>query len=204
MDYRPLDITVISANGLENFLFFFRMRVYVVVSLMNGKSIVEKKTHTSHGRNPKWNHRIKFPVEESAINTTTLLFVLRQHRFWGDKDIGEVSIPVCELLEMNQGSGNTEHVVDYQVQSVRGKPVGTFTFSHQFRDKVVPAKDSTRTSGSYHPPGPTYMMNQQGMPGYPYPSPPGYVNYPGATQYGGVWYPPTTPPGGYPYPPPPQ
>ncbi|MFS7964258.1 putative C2 domain-containing protein [Helianthus anomalus] len=112
-NYRPLDITVISATGLDNFLYFFRMRVYVVVSLLNGNSVVEKKTHSTHGRNPKWNHRIKFPVEEKAIHTTTLLFVLRQHRICGDKDIGEVSIPVSELLEANPSG--SEKVVDYQV-----------------------------------------------------------------------------------------
>nr|XP_043639476.1 protein SRC2 homolog [Erigeron canadensis] len=206
MDYRPLDITVISANGLNNFWFFFRMRVYVVVSLINGKSTVEKKTHSSRGRNPKWNHRVKFPVEESAINTSTLLFVLRQNRFWGDKDIGEVSIPVRELLEAN---GSSEHVVDYQVQSVRGKSVGTFTFSHQFKEKVYPARDNARTSGSSHPPGTSsYMTNQQqGVPAYPqgpYSQAPGYVNYPpGGGAYGVGWYPPppTTPPNGYAYPP---
>jgi len=199
MDYRPLDITVISASGLDNFLCFFRMRVYVVVSLMNGNSTVEKKTHSTHGPNPKWNHRIKFPVQEKAINTTTLLFVLKQHRIFGCKDIGEVSIPVHELLETNPGSGTTEHVVDYQVQSMRGKSKGTFTFSHQFKEKLLPARDGTGTSGSNHPPGPTYMINQQGMTGYPYHSPQGYINYPGTPQYGGAWYPPATPPGGYAY-----
>ncbi|CAI9291474.1 unnamed protein product [Lactuca saligna] len=184
MDSRPLDITVISASGLDNFLLVFKMKVYVVVSLINGKSVIEKKTHMSNGRNPRWNHRIKFPVEESAIQTSTLLFVLRQHRMLGDKDIGEVSIPVRELLETNSGYGSTEHEVDYQVQSTRGKCKGT-----------------------------TYMVNQQGMPAYPQQpystTPPGYVNYPcgpAPPQYGGTWYPPpgTTPPGTYPYPPPPQ
>ncbi|GJX57117.1 RNA-directed DNA polymerase, eukaryota [Tanacetum coccineum] len=186
---------------LEGVFYIAWMRVYVVVSLMNGNSIVEKKTHSTHGPNPKWNHRIKFPVEEKAINTTTLLFVLKQHRIFGAKDIGEVSIPVHELLETNPGSGTTEHVVDYQVQSVRGKSKGTFTFSHQFKEKLLPNRDGTGTSGSNHPPGPTYMINQQGMTGYPYHSPQGYVNYPGAPQYGGAWYPSTTPPGGYAYPP---
>ncbi|KAL8226410.1 hypothetical protein R6Q57_016242 [Mikania cordata] len=194
--YRPLDITVISATGLDNFMFFIRMRVYVVVSLLNGDSVVEKKTHSSHGRNPRWNHRMKFPVEESAIHTTTLLFVLRQHRMYGDKDIGEVSIPVSELLEMNPGG--SEHLVDYQVQSVRGKTVGTFTFSHQFRDKVCPARDA---AGSSHPPATAYINNQQGVPAYYQPPYSSYANYP-APQYGtGVgWYHPTTPPP-YPYPP---
>uniref|UniRef100_A0A251U8D2 Putative C2 domain-containing protein n=1 Tax=Helianthus annuus TaxID=4232 RepID=A0A251U8D2_HELAN len=193
-NYRPLDITVISATGLDNFLYFFRMRVYVVVSLLNGNSVVEKKTHSTHGRNPKWNHRIKFPVEEKAIHTTTLLFVLRQHRICGDKDIGEVSIPVSELLEANPSG--SEKVVDYQlVQSMRGKSVGTFTFSHQFRENVCPARDAT---GSSHPPA---NNHQQGnIPAYQ--QPPAYANYP-APQYGtGVgWYHPTGPPGGYQYPP---
>ncbi|KAI7726418.1 hypothetical protein M8C21_027356 [Ambrosia artemisiifolia] len=195
--YRPLDITVISATGLNHFLFFLRMRVYVVVSLLNGNSVVEKKTHASNGRNPKWNHRIKFPIEEKAIHTTTLLFVLRQQRVCGDRDIGEVSIPVSELLESNPSG--SEHVVDYQVQSMRGTSIGTFTFSHQFREKVCPARDAT---GSPNPSAMTYTNNQQGIPVYQ--QSPGYPNYP-APQYGtGVgWYNPTTPvpPGGYPYPP---
>ncbi|XP_024977100.1 protein SRC2-like [Cynara cardunculus var. scolymus] len=189
MDYRPLDITVISASVLENLLFFFKVKVYVVVSLINGKSIIEKKTHSSHGRNPKWNHRIKFSVQESAIQTSTLLFVLRQHRLFGDKEIGEVSIPVRELLETNSDSGTMEHVVDYQVQSIRGKSKGTFTFSHQFRERV-PA-DQTVVTGSSHPP----PVNQQGMmPAYPqssYSATPGYYL---ATQYGGAWYQHTTTP----------
>ncbi|XP_076901313.1 protein SRC2 homolog [Bidens hawaiensis] len=189
-NHSPLDITVISASGLKNFFLFFRMKVYVVVSLINGNSIVEKKTHSARGRNPKWNHRVKFPVEESAIETTTLLFVLRQRRAWGDKDIGEVSIPVRELLETT--SGGSEHVVDYQVQSMRGKAVGTFTFSHQFREKASMAQDG----GSVHPPTTTYQGVQV------YHQPPGYANYPSA-QYGTrqAWYPPTNQPGGYPYPP---
>lgn len=173
------------------------MRVYVVVSLLNGNSVVEKKTHASNGRNPKWNHRIKFPIEEKAIHTTTLLFVLRQQRVCGDRDIGEVSIPVSELLESNPSG--SEHVVDYQVQSMRGTSIGTFTFSHQFREKVCPAQDAT---GCPNPSAMTYTNNQQGVPVYQ--QSPGYPNYP-SPQYGtGVgWYNPTTPvpPGGYPYPP---
>ncbi|XP_071694302.1 protein SRC2-like [Rutidosis leptorrhynchoides] len=144
----------------------------------------------------------KFPVEDSAINTTNLLFVLRQRRFWGDKNIGEVSIPVRELVELDTHSGTSEHVVDYQVKTVRGKSVGTFTFSHQFIEKPFPARDSTGTSGSNHPPGPAYMIIQQGMPGYQSPystTPQGYVNYLRAG-YGNGWYPQTTPPGGYAYP----
>ncbi|KAI3820390.1 hypothetical protein L1987_07936 [Smallanthus sonchifolius] len=198
-NYSPLDITVISATGLKNIFLFFRMKVYVVVSLINGNTIIEKKTHSSRGRNPKWDHRVKFPVEESAIPTTTLLFVLRQRRIWGDKDIGEVSIPVEELLETN--SGSSEHVVDYQVRSVRGKSVGTFTFSHRFREKISPAQDATGRTSSSHPPVTTHMSNQQGVPTYH--QTPGYGNYPGGAQYGtgAAWYPPTTQPGGYPYPP---
>ncbi|XP_071713718.1 protein SRC2-like [Rutidosis leptorrhynchoides] len=134
MDVYPLDITVISASGLKNVNYFMKMGVYVVVSLISTNAIIKQKTHVSNGnKNPRWNRRISFVVEESAIRTSTLLFILRSKRVLGDRIIGEVMIPVHELLD--NGPSNGEHVVEYQVCSIKGKSRGTLTFSHQFKEK---------------------------------------------------------------------
>ena len=197
MGYCSLDITVLSASGLKNNNVFTRMRVYVVVSLINRNVVSTKKTHVSNGGcNPTWSHRIKFSVEDSAIPTCTLLFILRCKSLFGDKDIGEVSIPVSDLLDTTiKDSTNTEHVVDYLVRRfIQGKARGTLTFSHQFREirdgsQKPGGEDDSINNGSYHTGMPTY---QQGGGG-------GYLPC-GPVPYGGGWYPQPVI-GVYPYPP---
>ncbi|GJV91189.1 protein SRC2 [Tanacetum coccineum] len=117
-----MDITVVSASGLKNVNLFMRMGVYVEVSLINGDSTTKQKTYVSKGnKNPRWNHRIKFSINESYIQNTTLVFILHSRRLLGDRIIGEVSIPIHELLDNVPGSESDEHIVEYQVRSIRGK-----------------------------------------------------------------------------------
>ncbi|KAI3508889.1 hypothetical protein L1887_23909 [Cichorium endivia] len=201
MDNCPLDITVISASGLKNVNLFMKMGVYVVVSLITGNSVSKQQTHVSKGnKNPMWSHRIKFLIEESATQNSTLIFILRSRRVLGDRIIGEVSIPVRELLECEPGSETKEQVVEYQVRSIRGKARGSLTFSHKFKEKIPPRnnnniqngtgnKDSVNTT---YPPCNGYVMPQQGGPSYPqapYPPAQGYNAYQGQPQYGGALYP---------------
>ncbi|KAI3685493.1 hypothetical protein L6452_34741 [Arctium lappa] len=200
MGYCSLDITVLSASGLKNVNMFTRMRVYVVVSLINRNIVSTKKTHVSNGGcNPTWSHRIKFSIEDTAIPTCTLLFILRCRSLLGDKDIGEVSIPVSDLLDTTKDSTNTEIVADYLVRRfIQGKARGTLTFSHQIREirdgsqKPGGGEDSVN-NGSYHPGMPTYQQGCNGSGG----------GYPpcGGIPYGGGWYPQPVI-GVYPYPPP--
>ncbi|XP_024972730.1 protein SRC2 homolog [Cynara cardunculus var. scolymus] len=198
MGYFSLDITVLSASGLKNLNLFTRMRVYVVVSLINRNIVSTKKTHVSNGGcNPTWSHRIKFSIEDSAIPTCTLLFILRCRSLFGDKDIGEVSIPVSDLLDTTQDSANTEHVVDYLVRRfIQGKARGTLTFSHQFREirdgsQKSKGEDDSVNNGSYHPGMSTYQQGCNGGAGNYLPC--------GPIQYGGGWYPQPII-GVYPYP----
>ncbi|KAK1432334.1 hypothetical protein QVD17_09229 [Tagetes erecta] len=183
-----MDINVISASGLKNVNFFMRMGVYVVVSLINGNTTDKQKTHVSNGhRNPRWNHMIHFSVQESTIRNTTLIFALHSKRVLGNRIIGEVSIPLTELLENVPGSETEEHIVEYQVRSIRGKARGTLTFSHKFKEKITP--DNNNNS---YPAANVYAMQQQGVPCYshaPYPPTQGYNGYPGQPQYGTGWYP---------------
>nr|XP_043615934.1 protein SRC2-like [Erigeron canadensis] len=183
MDYRQLDITVISASGLKNVNFFMKMGVYVVVSLISSNSITKQKTHVSNcNKNPRWNRRINFAVQESAIQTSTLLFILYSKRVFGDRIIGEVLIPVRELLE-NVPTTTGEHTVEYQVCSIRGTSRGTFTFSYKFQER------NNNDNNTFHP---IYAM-QQGVLSCcggqgPYPPPQGYHAYVGHPQQVGGWY----------------
>ncbi|KAE9458987.1 hypothetical protein C3L33_09101, partial [Rhododendron williamsianum] len=71
MEYRPLEITVMSADDLRNVNMITKMDVYVVVSIPTAK---RQRTHVdkSGGRSPSWNHRLTFssPSPFSLLITT--------------------------------------------------------------------------------------------------------------------------------------
>ncbi|GMN46429.1 hypothetical protein TIFTF001_015615 [Ficus carica] len=175
--------------------------------------------HRGSGTNPTWNFPVTFTVDKSLAqnNRLTLVIKLVCDRSLGDKDIGEVNIPVKELLaSMDDGNNNNNNnsmkFVSYQVRKPSGKAKGELHFSYKFDEKVAgkPAADKpVRTYSavpavgpSYPPPPPVGYDHVQPPPpvmGYAggYPPPPAPVPAP----YGGVGYPP--PPPGYGYPPPP-
>uniref|UniRef100_A0A5B6YU67 C2 domain-containing protein n=1 Tax=Davidia involucrata TaxID=16924 RepID=A0A5B6YU67_DAVIN len=229
MEYRPLDITVISADDLKNVNIFTMMDVYVVVSLSMTAtttatdSKTKRKTHIDKdgGSSPRWNHRMKFSIEESTIAqqpNLSLLFQLMSDRFFGDRDIGQVSVPIRELLDSNSSAAaavdnNSERVVDYQVRTPSGKPKGTLKFSYKFGEKFtaqLAAKKADEPVTAYPPPpGVGYAMPPPGMagaypppPGYGYPPPPPGHGYPPPPGYG--YQPQPQPMAGYGYMPPQQ
>uniref|UniRef100_A0A5B6YMQ7 C2 domain-containing protein n=1 Tax=Davidia involucrata TaxID=16924 RepID=A0A5B6YMQ7_DAVIN len=218
MEYRPLDITLISAQELQNVNRLTKMDVYVVVSI-NTVSKTKRKTHVDKdgGTNPKWNHRMKFSIDEAAFAQQpdlSLLFHLKSDRSFGDRDIGHLSVPIRELLVVDDGNDagndNSERVVVYQVNTPSGKAKGSLKFSYKFGEKSTSQVEAKKVDeailaypGHPPPPGLGYGLPPPGMAA-PYPPPMGYPPPPG---YG---YPPPGPPhGGYPapgyggYPPPP-
>lgn len=233
MEYRTLEINVVSGKDLNKVNYITKMDVYVVVSIAGAddeRSNQKFKTHIDHDgdNNPTWNFPIKFTIDDKAAvqNHLRLVFKLRCQRALGDKDIGEVDVPIKELLESSNSTTGTKQFVSYQIRKPSGKPKGQLTFSYQFSDKITgnsaldskidqpvtayPAVNQAPVVGStsmYPPPPPS-----QGPSGM-YPPPPTYAcGGSGPTQSPPVAYPP--PPAavgygyGYPpataYPPPPQ
>ncbi|XP_042518134.1 protein SRC2-like [Macadamia integrifolia] len=228
MEFLPLELTVISAKDIKDVNLFGKMDVYVVVTLA-GDSRTKQRTPIDKdgGTNPNWNFQMTFNIDEAAAlrNGVVLVFQLRCDRsIGGDKDIGEVHVPVKELLD-NAGEGKTAQSISYQVRTSSGKPKGQLNFSYKFGEKITPpAPIVTKgnepvtaypavggvagTSVAYPPPGSSGGYPPSGYPlsphgGYPYPPPPvaGY-GYPpqGAYQHPppGYGYPPAP---GYGYPP---
>ncbi|XP_057495497.1 protein SRC2 homolog [Actinidia eriantha] len=218
MEYRPLDITVISAENLKDVNLISKMDVYVEVSI-GGDPVGKRKTHVdaNGGKSPKWNHRLKFNVGVDVLAANPalpLLFKIRSDRPLGDKDIGDVSVPIKELL---LGADGSERVVECQVRTPSGKPKGTLKFSYNFGDKLAgpaepppPPSKLKNTGGEAvtaypaHPgpdaayPLPAHVGYAQPQPGYGYPPPqPGYGAPPLAPGYGypapGYGYPPVQP-----------
>lgn len=227
MDLRTLEITVISAKDIKDVNLISKMDVYVVVSI-NGDSRSKQKTPIDRdgGTCPTWNTLMKFTLDESAAqqNRLTLSFKLRCERAFGDKDIGEVNVPIKELLN-SAGASNTTQFVTYQVRKPSGKPKGELNLSYKFGEKAVspsapeapaavmayppaasvtPKADAPVTaypaavaaSSSVYPPVAAYPPAPAGY-GYPPPPPPGYGYTPAPAQ-AGYGYPPQP---GYGYPP---
>ncbi|XP_074358484.1 protein SRC2-like [Apium graveolens] len=225
MEYRPLDITVISATDLKNVNMFMKMVVFVEVFISGehdeSPTTTKRRTHMdrSGGCDPEWNHRFKFTVDEPSIFRNFVNFHLKAERGLGDKVVGVVRIPLMDLLQDsmdNKTSQDTE--AEYQVLTTAGKAKGSLKISFRFGDKFIQQANAitpvTNTStADMYPPlqtngtdvfghGGYYTLNSQpGMVPGQYPVPPPGYSYPG---YGGGYiypYPPTyyAPPPGYNY-----
>lgn len=206
-----------SAKGLNRVNLISKMDVYVVVSIAGGsdKDKQKKKTPVDNDgdTNPSWKIPMNFQIDESAVrqNRLTLVFQLRCQRALGDKDIGEVHVPIKELIDSPAVDGK-QQFVSYQVRKPSGKPKGQLSFSYKFGEKSAgsaPVKvDQPVTAYPAHPiagpssvyPPPVYPPPAAAGTG-PYP-PPKDGLYPtpshGATPVG---YPQATPPkdGAYPH-----
>ncbi|CAN4111106.1 unnamed protein product [Withania somnifera] len=198
MELRPLDIKVISAENIKNVNTFSKMDVYAEVFLSSNapkqKTFVDKNS----GTNPKWNHSMKFTLHESSLAQPGLYLIIRlkSERTLGDKEIGEVSVPVHDLFNQSTPDGTAERFVQYPVITENGKPKGTLKFSYKFGEKFTAPeqkRDVNHEPVTAYPAAP-YGNSYQQNPGY---------GYPPAQQGGGYGYayPPAGAPG-YGHPPP--
>nr|GEX26988.1 hypothetical protein [Tanacetum cinerariifolium] len=121
------------------------MDVYAVAYISGSNEETQKhKTPVDKDgdSNPTWNFPMKFTINESLAlqNRLTLVVKIKTEGMFGDKDVGEVHVPVKELL---QGfNGKVVQFVSYQVRKPSGKPKGELAFSYKFDDtlaQVAPA-----------------------------------------------------------------
>ncbi|KAJ4722200.1 Protein SRC2 [Melia azedarach] len=210
MAYRSLDINVVSAKHLNDVSFLSKMNVYVVVSIKGydrwaGKKKQKSKTHVDRagGSNPTWNFPLKFTVDENLAqqNRLTLVFKIKCDGFLGDKNVGEVTVPIKELLD-SPGDGKSMSFVSYQVRKPSGKPKGELTFSYKFGD-VIPAAAPTAFYSYASVPTVAAGKVKADEPVTAYPAgmaPTGSSSAPYAAAAHAPYPPPST---GYAYPPPP-
>ncbi|XP_071705395.1 protein SRC2 homolog [Rutidosis leptorrhynchoides] len=164
MEYRTLDLTLISAKGLKTHsVLSKKIDTYAVVSITGSRFQQPYKLQTPvdkiGGTEPQWNHPMKFKVEEAAAqqNALTLVIKIKGVRMFGSKKLGEVKVPVKELLEGVTNEGKSVQFVSYQLRKTSGKINGAVSFSYKFGEKfeepVVaypPGFDAAR--GYYAPP----------------------------------------------------
>lgn len=207
MSYRPLELTLISAKDLNKVNLFSKMEVYAV-AMIAGDPRSKKKTHSDRdgGRNPNWNATFSFNVMDFDIDRCVLHVLLKTERLLGDREVGEVYVPVRELLDgwnkavvvddKEKKNVPSPQFVSYQVRKPSGKAKGTLNLSYKFGD-LVTVTTATPPPAPMAAPYPTQDTKSSGQPepvtAYPATGPSG--SYPPAG------YPPQP---GYGYAPPPQ
>ncbi|XP_074310289.1 protein SRC2-like [Silene latifolia] len=143
MEYRPIEVKLISGKDLKDVNVFSTMDVYVVGSVSGDpRSMQQTAVDKDGGINPTWNHVMRFNVDESAarLNRLGLVFQIMSNRTLGDKEVGRVYVPLKELFDdvgVIEEHPNEEKVVVYQVQTSTGRFKGQLEFSYKFGEKFT-------------------------------------------------------------------
>ncbi|CAM8927966.1 unnamed protein product [Rhodiola kirilowii] len=136
-----LEISVLSASDLKELNTIGKMDPYVTVSLSNNPNSKQKtEVDTDGGKNPKWKGKsMKFVVNEdmSKNQNLTLVFKIMAEKPFGDKEVGEVRVPVNEVLEAAKNSNVQLKSLSYSVTTPSGKPKGTLNFSSKIVKNVT-------------------------------------------------------------------
>ncbi|CAD6216730.1 unnamed protein product [Miscanthus lutarioriparius] len=177
MAYRTLEVTLLSAKGLKRVNLISRMEVYAVVTI-SGDPLTRQCTQPDPygGRHPCWNTSFRFNVPPSAATATGCLHVLlRTERALGDRDVGEVIVPLADILAgggaASDPGARPPQLASYQVRKVhRCEPRGVLNVSYRLGPIVAPqarAVDEATTTFVGYP-----MPRQFYTPPYAYlPSP---------------------------------
>ncbi|RCV14445.1 hypothetical protein SEVIR_2G438400v4 [Setaria viridis] len=150
MAYRVLEVTLLSAKDLKRVNLISRMEVYAVVTI-SGDPMTRQCTQPDPygGRHPSWNTSFRFNVPPTAATATGCLHVLlRTERALGDRDVGEVIVPLADILAGGGAAcdpgARPPQVASYQVRKVhRCEPRGMLNVSYRLGPIVAPQAPET-------------------------------------------------------------
>ncbi|MFS7959440.1 putative C2 domain-containing protein [Helianthus anomalus] len=154
MEYTTLDLTLVSATGLTK---AGKLSVYAVTSISDSRTVISKvqkfKTpfHKDGGSDPTWNFPMKFTLNKAASHMT-LVVKIKGARMLVDKNLGEVRVPIKELLEGVDPEGKTRQNVSYHMIGRGGEVKGVVSFSYKFGGKSSPSGKGVGSSSAYDQP----------------------------------------------------
>ncbi|CAD6264316.1 unnamed protein product [Miscanthus lutarioriparius] len=182
MAYRELELTLLSAQELKSVNLITRMHVYAVVSI-SGDPLTRQCTapDTYGGRNPCWHATFRFAVPPTAAGAAgaSLHVLLRTERFLGDRDVGEVVVPLSDVLAGATGVGpQPPQVASYQVRKLhRWEPRGVLNVSYRLGPVVAPVveratdKPAVSFEAAYAPVGVPRQPSHHQSSAVAYPAP---------------------------------
>ena len=106
---KDFKLTLVSATDVEQVREFFKTKVYATVAIGDNDT-TKKRTPTdkSNETNPKWNYTMEYTIAATDVQIPGLDLVIELYinRTRGDKRVGVVSRPICELF--HHGANNTQ------------------------------------------------------------------------------------------------
>ncbi|KAJ1269951.1 hypothetical protein BS78_06G017500 [Paspalum vaginatum] len=164
MAYRELELTLLSARDLKNVNLITRMDVYAVATISGDPLTRQCTAPDPHGgRHPCWNATLRFnvPPTAAAAAGACLHVLLRAERVLGDRDVGEVVVPLADLLAAAAPAGPTPpQLASYPVRKVhRWEPRGVLNVSYRLGPVVAPVgvdqqQPPSRPAAHAYPPPP--------------------------------------------------
>ncbi|MFS8002864.1 putative C2 domain-containing protein [Helianthus anomalus] len=142
MDYRILDLILVCAKGLKKSSFIGRMDVYAVASISGTTGKIQKLRTTvdkNGDTDPTWNFPMKFIIDEPAAlqNNHILVVKIKAARIFRGKNLGEVHVPIKDLLDGVKVEGKSLESVSYQVIRRSGEPKGVLSFWYEVGEKFT-------------------------------------------------------------------
>jgi hypothetical protein len=170
MATRSLELTLISGKDLKDVNLMSRMEVYAVVSLSGDpRSRQRVQADRTGGRNPTWNATLRFAVP--ATGAGSLHVLLRAERALGDRDVGEVHIPLSELLSGAPDGPVPAKFVAYQVRKISsGKPQGVLNLSYKLGEVANGYAPAAQSAYAQPPPTAAYPPPSGKADAYPPPA----------------------------------
>ncbi|XP_062117026.1 protein SRC2-like [Humulus lupulus] len=148
-----LELKLMHGEDIRAFNFFQKLSVFVLASIASDDPTKKVDNHQPQrtptdregDTNPEWNHEIKFLIgggegEAASESDFDHLFIHLDLRHdgvlfgMGDRTIGEVRIPLKDLMDETSCNG-VVRFVRYQVKSSDGKPNGVLNLSFKFNYK---------------------------------------------------------------------
>ncbi|XP_077251585.1 protein SRC2-like [Tasmannia lanceolata] len=153
MDLNSIELKVMSCKGLKSCNFFQKLSAYVSAGIGTGdrdkknrKQKQKTPVNRDGGANPEWNHDMKFDFDDQISSSSDQLFLefdLLCDGILSDKTVGEVKVPISDLVAESNGA---VRFVSYEIRSSDGKANGVLNFSYKVNLKGTAVSDVSRAT----------------------------------------------------------
>lgn len=177
MEYREIEVTLISAQNLKKVNTFGKMTVYGVVWIYPNMKVATP-VDTRGNLNPTWNATLKLSADERLVQDRNALvhIDLYNHGSLGSNFVGSSSIPLSalrgvkeEIDQQVESSSSESNITTVPVVRRSGRARGTLNLSIKLGELIKPSPYTPPVVA--YPPvygaAQPYPTNQQ-APYYPY------------------------------------